>query len=68
MMFWLIVLAVVVVLGALAWWTSGRKKPGGVDAEKFRRAREKSEGDVGIRSGRPVEGHDTGHGNPFNSI
>jgi hypothetical protein len=67
MLFWLIVLAVVVVLAALAWWTSGRKKPGGVDAEKFRQAREKSEGDAGLRSGRPPEGHNPGHGGPYSS-
>jgi hypothetical protein len=26
-MFWLVAAGVVVVLGALAWWTSGRSKP-----------------------------------------
>jgi hypothetical protein len=67
MVFWLIVLAVVVVLGALAWWTSGRKKPGGVDAEKFRLARERSEGDAGLRAGRPPEGHNPGQGGPYSS-
>ena len=42
-MFWLIVLAAVVVLGGLAWWSSGRKRRKGVDdgaVERTRRTHE----------------------------
>lgn len=53
-MFWIIALAVVIVLGALAWWTSGRRKAGGgVDAANARSRISNSQADVGIRSGRP---------------
>lgn len=30
-MFWFVSAAVVVVLSVLAWWSSGRAKPGGID-------------------------------------
>lgn len=30
-MFWLVTAAVAAVLFALAWWSSGRAKPGGVE-------------------------------------
>jgi cytoskeletal protein RodZ len=53
MTFWLIVLAVVVVLGALAWWTSGRTRRSGVDADKMRRSTQDSQNDVSNRAGRP---------------
>lgn len=42
-MFWLIVLVVVVVLGALAWWSSGRQRKG-VDSRAVQRARKINEG------------------------
>ncbi len=42
-MFWLIVLVVVVVLGALAWWSSGRQRKG-VDPAGVRRTRIINEG------------------------
>lgn len=42
-MFWWIVLAVVVVLGALAWWSSGRQRRG-VDVAKFEHTRKINEG------------------------
>ncbi len=42
-MFWLIVLVVVVVLGALAWWSSGRQRKG-VDTAGVQRARTINEG------------------------
>jgi hypothetical protein len=51
--FWIITLAVVVVLGALAWWTSGRTRSGGVDSAKMRRRTPDSQNDVSNRAGRP---------------
>ena len=42
-MFWLIVLVVVVVLGALAWLSSGRQRKG-VDDASAQRARRSDEG------------------------
>ena len=44
-MFWWIVLAVVVVGFALAWWSSGRARRG-VDSAEASRSRGKSEGDL----------------------
>ncbi|MEP9365525.1 hypothetical protein ABLE68_21335 [Nocardioides sp. CN2-186] len=54
-MFWLIALAVVLVLGALAWWTSGRARRG-VDSSKMHTSIAKSQSNVGMRSGRPEGG------------
>jgi Flp pilus assembly protein TadB len=56
MLFWLIVLGVIVVLAALAWWTSGRTRRGGVDSDKMRRSTLDSQNDVSIRAGRPGPG------------
>ena len=47
-MFWLIVLVVVVVLGAVAWWSSGHQRRG-VNYDSVRRTRE-ADGDRGDRS------------------
>jgi hypothetical protein len=60
MMFWLIVLAVVVVLAALAWWTSGRMKPGGPNSERVSQGSAKSQGRVGMQSGRNLGQPPTG--------
>ena len=38
-MFWLIVLMIVVSLGAVAWWSSGRQRRG-VNDDSVRRTRE----------------------------
>ena len=43
-MFWLIALAVAIVLAALVWWTSGRARRG-IDSTKVRRV-----GDDGNRN------------------
>ncbi|WP_133058935.1 MULTISPECIES: hypothetical protein [unclassified Nocardioides] len=56
MMFWLVALVVVVVLGALAWWTSGRPRRGGVDADKMRRSTLDSQNDASDRANRPGPG------------
>ena len=42
-MYWLIALVVVLVLGALAWWSSGRQRKG-VDSGAFQRSRKIEEG------------------------
>ena len=42
-MFWLVVLVVVVVLGAFAWWSSGRQRKG-VDSSAVQRSRKIDEG------------------------
>jgi hypothetical protein len=42
-MFWWIVLVVVVVLGAFAWWASGRQRSG-VDDAKVQHTRKINEG------------------------
>ncbi|MEP9361968.1 hypothetical protein ABLE68_03310 [Nocardioides sp. CN2-186] len=44
-MFWLIAAAVLVVLFALAWWTSGRTRRG-VDAGSLRRNRGAIDGNI----------------------
>jgi hypothetical protein len=59
-MFWLIVLAVVVVLAAVAWWTSGRTRSRGVDAEKMRRSILDSQNDASTRANRPGSGSGPG--------
>jgi hypothetical protein len=59
-MFWLIALAVVVVLAALAWWTSGRMKPGGPDFTKVSQGSAKSQGRAGMKSGRNLGQPPTG--------
>ena len=56
MWIWLIVIAVVVVLGALAWWTSGRSHAGGLGSDRMRRSKLDSQNDVSTRSGRPGQG------------
>jgi len=48
-MFWLIAGVVVVVLGALAWWSSGRQRRG-VNDDGVRRTRE-GDGDRGSQYG-----------------
>jgi hypothetical protein len=59
-MFWLIVLAVVVVLGALAWWTSGRTRHGGVDSAKMQRSLLDTQNDASTRANRPGTGSGPG--------
>ncbi len=49
-MFWLIVVAVVVVLGALAWWSSGRQRAG-VEGGTVQRNRKIAEGRGGEYGG-----------------
>jgi hypothetical protein len=44
-MFWLMVLAAVVVGFAVAWWSSGRVRRG-VDADLMRRSKAQSEGET----------------------
>lgn len=61
---WLVAVAVVVVLAALAWWSSGRARRG-MDQRQLRWVRSTSQSDVGMRSGRPSEGPGVGRGNPL---
>jgi hypothetical protein len=49
-MFWLIVLAVVVVLAAVSWWSSGRQRRGINDAD-VQKLRKKSDGSTGNYGG-----------------
>ena len=62
-MFWWIVLAVVVVGFALAWWTSGRTRRG-VDGAAESRARGKTEGSLySYKANAPHDGPSGGPGN-----
>lgn len=54
MLTWIIVAVVVVAVGALVWWSSGRKPR--YDVEGVRRGRGKAEGDIGMQAGRPTGG------------
>ena len=49
-MFWVIVLVVLVVVGALAWWSSGSRR-NGVDSASVQRARKLNEGRGGPYGG-----------------
>jgi hypothetical protein len=49
-MFWLVVSVVVVVLGAFAWWSSGRQRKG-VDSASLQRSRKINEGRGGPYGG-----------------
>jgi hypothetical protein len=56
MWIWLIVIAVVVALGALAWWSSGRNNASGLGSSRMRRSISDSQSDVSMRAGRPGRG------------
>jgi hypothetical protein len=51
MMFWIISAAVVIVLAALAWWSSGRKRAG-LDAQTIHTRIGKGQGDDTRRAGK----------------
>ena len=58
---WLVAAVVVVALGALVWWSSGRSKPDDLRLRHFEdrmaRGREKFEG---FSSGSPIDGGPSG--------